>query len=428
MLTHIVWALYLYIGVWAFGDASENVNKVNSPRFFIVFSTALSDYENIQNDKKQHQKRITMKTLRFIGMALTAIILTIGFTACSSDDDDNNGGAGETLLTSNTKLWKAYSNGTDKWGYINENGDFVIAAQYEEVFDFSCGLAKVKTGEKYYFIDTNGKMINSTGFDRALDFANNYASVKKDEVWGLIDKSGSFIIQPIYYSLGNVATNGLLPFKIQSSGKYGFINTKNERMIDPEYNDIYPYGFNNGVACVCVGTSRKWGAINAEGKWVIQPTYNSLESVTGKDLVIFSEKTSGNNSALYGIMDYNGNIKVQALYQIIADNLNGSGILVAKNTSGKYGYIDANGNTIIPFLYDFVTDFFGEYTCVGTKENNKIHYNLIDRDGKILFSLGDGEEFEDTYNGLILTKKSEEGRTTYTYRNKDNKIIYTWTK
>lgn len=56
MLTHIVWALYLYIGVWAFGDASENVNKVNSPRFFIVFSTALSDYENNQNDKKTTSK------------------------------------------------------------------------------------------------------------------------------------------------------------------------------------------------------------------------------------------------------------------------------------------------------------------------------------------------------------------------------------
>lgn len=31
-----------------------------------------------------------MKTLRYIGMAIMAIVLCIGFTACSSDDDDEN--------------------------------------------------------------------------------------------------------------------------------------------------------------------------------------------------------------------------------------------------------------------------------------------------------------------------------------------------
>lgn len=428
MLTHIVWALYLYIGVWAFGDASENVNKVNSPRFFIVFSTALSDYENNQNDKKQHQKRITMKTLRFIGMALTAIILTIGFTACSSDDDDNNGGAGETLFTSNTRLWWAYNSGTDKYGYINENGEWAIPAQYDYVSNFSCGLARVKTGEKYYFIDTNGKIINATGFDNARDFSNNYARVKKDGVWGLIDKSGNFVIQPIYYALGDVATNGLLAFQIQSGGKKGFINTKNERVIDPEYDSANP--FNNGVACVQSGS--KWGAINAEGKWVIQPIYNYLEPVTGKDLVIFEEKSSGSGSSLYGIMDHNGNIKVQALYKDISDDETGNGILKAQNNSGKYGFIDINGNTVIPFNYDDASRFNGDCAAVRTKKNDSGYeynnYNIIDKSGNILFSLGEKEGIEDAYNGMVLTYKYENGNYTYTYRNKDNKIIFTWTE
>lgn len=428
MLTHIVWALYLYIGVWAFGDASENVNKVNSPRFFIVFSTALSDYENIQNDKKQHQKRITMKTLRFIGMALTAIILTIGFTACSSDDDDNNGGAGETLFTSNTRLWWAYNSGTDKYGYINENGEWAIPAQYDYVSNFSCGLARVRTGKKYYFIDTNGKIINATGFDNARDFSNNYARVKKDGVWGLIDKSGNFVIQPIYYALGDVATNGLLTFQIQSGGKKGFINTKNERVIDPEYDSAY--AFNNGVACVQSGS--KWGAINAEGKWVIQPIYNYLDPVIGYDLVVFEEKSSGSGPSLYGIMDYNGNIKVQALYRHIYDNETGNSILGAENTNEKCGFIDVNGNTVIPFIYDKITDFYGDYAAVRTKKNDSGYeynnYNIIDKSGNILFSLGEKESIADAYNGMILTEKSENGHYTYTYRNKDNKIIFTWTE
>ena len=30
-----------------------------------------------------------MKTLRFIGMAIVAIIMSVNFVACSDDDDDN---------------------------------------------------------------------------------------------------------------------------------------------------------------------------------------------------------------------------------------------------------------------------------------------------------------------------------------------------
>lgn len=362
-----------------------------------------------------------MKTLRFIGMALTAIILTIGFTACSSDDEPVPG-----PVTSN--LWKAYNSGTGKYGYINENGDFVIQAQYDGVGNFSCGLALVQTGEKHYFIDTTGKMINSAGFDEARDFRNNYARVKKDNVWGLIDRSGNFVIQPTYYHLGDVAANGLLSFKLQSGGKEGFINTKNERVINPEYDNVTD--FNNGVACVEIGD--KMGAINAEGKWVIQPIYRDLEPVTGKDLVIFKENSSGSNTSLRGIMDHNGNIKVQALYKDIDDDETGNGILMTKNLSDKYGFIDVNGNTVIPFNYDYAIEFSGDYTAVATKKNDSSYgynnYSIIDRSGNILFVLGDGESLVEVYNGLILTKKYEDGKYTYTYRNRDNKIIYTWTE
>ena len=31
-----------------------------------------------------------MKTLRFIGMALVAIMMSVNFAACSDDDDDNS--------------------------------------------------------------------------------------------------------------------------------------------------------------------------------------------------------------------------------------------------------------------------------------------------------------------------------------------------
>lgn len=369
-----------------------------------------------------------MKTLRYIGIVLMAIILTIGFTACSSDDDDE----GPVPSPTNTKLWKAKSNGTGKYGYINENGDFVIAAQYDAAYDFYCERAMVQAGGKYYFIDTNGNIINSTGFDSAEKFSNNYARVQKDGVWGLIDKSGNFVIQPTYYALGDVATNGLLAFQLQSGGKWGIINTNNERVINPEYNWVRK--FNNGVACVQSGS--KYGAINAEGKWVIAPTYDELKSIPGKDLIRFQEKASDNSSSpLYGIMDHNGNIKVQALYKYLYwdENATVVDILRAENISDKYGFIDVNGNTVVPFEYDYASPFYGEYAAVAVNKSanssERNNYNVIDKSGKILFTLEEKEQLWNVYNGMLKTMKlNENNARVYTYRTKDNKITYTWTE
>lgn len=365
-----------------------------------------------------------MKTLKFIGMALMSIALSTGFTSCSSDDDP------EPVTPKTSKLWRAYNTGTEKWGFINENGDFAIAAQYDNVNNFSCGRAKVKTGGMYYYIDQSGKIINSTGFEHGEDFYNNYAVVEKDDVEGLINTNGDYVIQPMYLELGDVASNGLLSFCI-TRGKYGYIDLQNQRKIDHDY--AYVSVFINGVACVLQGS--KWGAINAEKRFVIQPTYNSLKSITGKSMIIFSEKTSGSSSSLYGIMDQNGNIKVQAIYQNIDDDETGNGILRAQNTSGKYGFIDVDGNTVIPFNYDDAMSFRGELTAVRTKKSDSGYgynnYNIIDRTGRILFTLGENEEpvlYEPFYDNMVLTQKHEDGATTFTYRNASNKIVYTWTK
>lgn len=365
-----------------------------------------------------------MKTLKYIGMALMLIALSTGFTSCSSDDDPG------PVQPPTSKLWKAYSPGTEKWGYINENGDFVIPAQYDRAHNFYCGRARVETGGKEYFIDQNGKIINSTGFDDAEDFYNNYAVVEKDDVEGLINTNGDYVIQPIYASLGEVASNGLLAFRIQSNGKKGFINTNNDRKVEPEYNEVET--FNNGVACVRSGS--KWGAINAQGKWVIQPTYDYLRPVTGKDMVIFSESSSGSGSSMYGVMDHNGNIKVQALYISISNDWTGHGILKAENTSGKVGFIDVNGNVVVPFNYDDAEPFEAgwEHTAVYTETDSysgsRDHTSIINRSGNIVFTLAEDEEFVEAYNGLILTYKYENGKETYTYRNASNKVVYTWTK
>src|SRR5208282_2047334 len=58
-----------------------------------------------------------------------------------------------------------------RWGYIDSTGKLAINFQFEEVADFSEGLAAVKTGNRWGFIDEDGKFVINPQFDEVDRFA-----------------------------------------------------------------------------------------------------------------------------------------------------------------------------------------------------------------------------------------------------------------
>ena len=53
-------------------------------------------------------------------------------------------------------------------------------AQYDELGNFSCGLAQVRKGSKFGFIDKAGNEIVPCTFDNVGDFHDHMARVRKD--------------------------------------------------------------------------------------------------------------------------------------------------------------------------------------------------------------------------------------------------------
>lgn len=50
-----------------------------------------------------------MKTLRFIGVALLAVLMSVSFSACGGDDDDNGGNNYKSLIVGKWKLVGQYT-------------------------------------------------------------------------------------------------------------------------------------------------------------------------------------------------------------------------------------------------------------------------------------------------------------------------------
>lgn len=300
----------------------------------------------------------------------------------------------------------------------------VIAQKFTDADFFVNGLAKVEVGDsKDYFIDTNGniKSGNAT-FDEAKSFSNGYARVKKDGLYGLVDANINYVIQPMYYNLGDVAANGLLRCRVSSSGKYGYVNTKGEKVIDYQFD--YANTFYDGVAAVKIGD--KWGLINSSGNFIVAPKYATLY-YAGSNRYLFASEISSSSSysRLYGLMDASGKEVVPATYKYI----NGieddtSGRFKATNANGKCGFIDGNGNVIVDFVYNRVGEFLNGYGSVYAENGVE---QIINTSGQPVLTLEKDETVaKGNHNGLIRIKKDDNGQTTHKYINLEGKTVYMW--
>jgi len=213
-----------------------------------------------------------------------------------------------------------------KRGYINKKGEFVFEANYESQGDFQEGMASVKISGKYGFINTNGTLVIEPKFKNVVRFSNSYCLVTTmDGKENYIDKSGN-LITDIEFSRGGWFYCGLAKVKVgekyryineagefafegefddaasfseglaaveNEDGKWGFINTKGELVIDYKFDAGWfsTISFHEGLAFV--QEEGKWGYINKQGAFVISPQFKSANKfINGVARVYLVEKSA----------------------------------------------------------------------------------------------------------------------------------------
>ncbi|MHC4561778.1 MAG: WG repeat-containing protein [Planctomycetota bacterium] len=93
--------------------------------------------------------------------------------------------------------------GESQWGYVDREGEFVIAPHFDGARSFAEGLAAVKIDDKWGYIDIKGDVVIAPAFDEALPFSQGRAAAMVDDKWGYIDKRGVLVISPRYYAAGS---------------------------------------------------------------------------------------------------------------------------------------------------------------------------------------------------------------------------------
>lgn len=119
----------------------------------------------------------------------------------------------------------------DKWIIINENGEQIGSETFEDIkldrtkIAFRNDVAFAQINGKYYLIDKMGKVVCDTAFEDADAFASEgYAAVKYEGAWGYVNTKGEFVIKPQYMQARSF-TNDL--GAVSDGTEWAYIDTNN---------------------------------------------------------------------------------------------------------------------------------------------------------------------------------------------------------
>lgn len=171
-----------------------------------------------------------------------------------------------------------------KWGAINKEGEMIIQPQFTNTSSFSKGICIVVKDNNYYLVNKKGERIDNNSYTDAGAPQDGYIQVKKGDKAGIIDYSGKVII-PLDYSYTYLPGEGLS--WVQKDGKVGAVDLTNKTMIAFLYDNAQP--FKDGYAHVA--SDKKWGLVNKTGKQVLPFSFESLSNAYKN--VVLGVKASG---------------------------------------------------------------------------------------------------------------------------------------
>ena len=347
----------------------------------------------------------------------------------------------------------------EKFGFTDRDGRELTEYIYDAAYPFNEGVACVMTEGKYGFINKSGNEIIPAIYDRANSFSEGLAYFEAEGQYGFINKNGEEAFLLNCDSVSSFTEERAL-FSVD--GKYGFIDYSGETVIDNVYDDAGV--FKDGISVVRKGI--KSGVIDKDGKEIVAVEYNRINinqkyiiAHSNEEEVCFNFKgekifssplkfVNSNNDYIefnddgkFGVMDTNGSIITEAVYDDISFIENRNLFIVKKNEI--CGIINDKNEIVVDFLYksinvpyvesddasyviiknenkagelrlsDFTVTLMTDYDHVNRLKNGWVialsggEYCLVDDKGEEVIPFGEYKYIYRTSDDLLCLKKNE---------------------
>ena len=309
-----------------------------------------------------------------------------------------------------------------KFGWLNENFEEVIPAEYESKYynstsppEFNDGYAVVKRGDYLGVIDKIGNVIVPFEYDEIYNFRNGFAPVRKGEYAGNVDKFGNIVVPIEYLHTSHFFEGRAVVYKGAGQGEpwwnvlYGAVDETGKLVIPMVYTSFDSFLDGLAIAGKREGLKDNLGVIDRDGNVLIPFEYDKIER---DGINIYTLKTIDDKN-WYGFWTIeNGKPAFICSHCVVDYNMNPSGYWVqsVRNYNGKWGFIDTLGNVIAPMIYEDAGYFSDGLACV--KQAGKWGY--INTSGEMVIPC----EFDDDHYSSRL-----DFNNGYAVINKDGKFV-----
>lgn len=231
---------------------------------------------------------------------------------------------------------------TNRWGYVNYLGRWVIEAKYEDCRHFG-------TDNKYL-----------------------YTQAKQEGRWGNIDRNGNLITDYIFASDEDAAyalvqfehkrplVDWRLPVCHPTSGKWGWVDYKGNWAIAPQYEEVSHFANDTGRFATCK-IDGLWASIDSLGNLLSKPVFTLSSEAwqaghewdTDQELGHWLYPICDPDSKHWGYVDYEGNWVIQPIFEdakLFVYTWNNR--VAPAKLAGRWGCIDHTGRFVVTNQYN----------------------------------------------------------------------------
>ncbi len=258
-----------------------------------------------------------------------------------------------------------YANLEIRYGFVNENGEWVIEPVYQSGRDFSNGFAFVHNKGKGFYINERNEILGKVNFDSGEDFGPFGALVFEAGYAGYITSGGAYIIKPKFVRAYPIV-NGFALVNEYGGSEYSYINLNSlETIINFSYIGDINLNFTSGDSSLLpyFCEEGKWGFINEVGELKLPCEYDAVRNFSeGKAGVA---KTQNSGELLWTYIDTTGKTTGSYDYSSVYDYKYGlTSVMKMKNNTETYLLLDDKGYKVSNKEYVAQPEIGSEYTFV----------------------------------------------------------------